>query len=79
MVGYIKHMGEIMKRAGAENTYENKLLLDEIIREVLSMTRNDADEVWAEVKSVMFGGDAEKKKEFEDSVVKIFIKRLVTG
>jgi hypothetical protein len=79
MTCYIKHVSELMRRAGAENTYENKKMLDAIIRELLGMPRNKCNEVWQQVKSIMFGGDAEKKKDFEDEVVRIFIKRLITG
>jgi hypothetical protein len=79
MTCYVKHLSGIMRRAGAENTYENKQLLDSIVRGVLSMQRNDCPEVWKRVKSIMFGGDAELKKRFEDGVVEIFIKRLITG
>ncbi len=79
MTCYVKHLSEIMRRAGAENTYENKQLLDGIVREVLSMERNDCPEVWAKVKSIMFSGNAEEKKQFEDKVVSLFIKRLITG
>jgi hypothetical protein len=79
MTCYVKHINGIMQRAGAENTYENKQMLDRIVREVLGMERNDCPEVWRAVKGIMFGGDAEKKKRFEDEVVRIFIKRLITG
>jgi len=79
MTCYVKHLSEIMRRAGAENTYENKQLLDGIVREVLSMERNDCPEVWAKVKSIMFSGNAEEKKQFADKVVSLFIKRLITG
>lgn len=79
MVNYIKHLGDIMKRAGAEYNEYNRDLLDKIIREVIDMPRNDSEEVWQKVKSIMFTGDPEKKKNFEDAVVKIFVKRLITG
>jgi hypothetical protein len=79
MTCYVKHLGEIMRRAGAENTYENKQMLDSIVRQVLVMERNDCPDVWKRVKSIMFSGNDGEKKEFEDKVVSIFIKRLVTG
>ena len=79
MTCYVKHLSAIMRRAGAENTYENKQMLDTIVREVLSMPRNDCPEVWQRVKSIMFSGNAEEKKMFEDRVVGIFIKKLITG
>ena len=79
MVAYIKHISMIMRRAGAENTYENKVILDGIIREVLKMQGADSNEVWEKVKGIMFAGDPARKKLFEDTVVRIFIKKLVTG
>ena len=79
MTCYIKHLSEIMRRAGAENTFENKQLLDKIIRQVLKMERADCPDVWKRVKPIMFGGNEELKKKFEDIVVRIMIKRLVTG
>ncbi len=79
MTCYVKHLSEIMRRAGAENTYENKQLLDKIVREVLSMERNDCPDVWKSVKAIMFSGNEKHKMLFEDRVVEIFIKRLVTG
>jgi hypothetical protein len=68
-----------MIRTGAENNFENKKALDTIVRDVLGMERNDCPEVWERVKSIMFGGDPETKKAFEDEVVSIFIKKLVIG
>ncbi len=79
MVAYIKHIAQLMRRAGAENTPENKEMLDSIIRDVLSMHSSDSSEVWEKVKSLMYGGDAAAKKDFEDKVVKIFIKKLIAG
>ena len=79
MTCYVKHLNMIMRRAGAENTYENKQLLDKIVREVLSMERDDCPEVWKSVKTIMFSGNEKHKMLFEDRVVEIFIKRLVTG
>ncbi len=79
MVTYIKHISQIMRRAGAENTPENKEMLDAIIRDVLTMHSCDSSEVWEKVKSIMYGGNEAAKKEFEDKVVKIFIKKLITG
>jgi hypothetical protein len=79
MVGYTKHLSGIMRRAGAESNYENKQLLDSIIRGVLSMEHHEEAQVWEKVKSIMFAGDMEKKKRFEDMVVRIFIKKLIAG
>ena len=79
MVSYIKHIPQLMRRAGAENTQENKDMLDSIIRDVLSMHSCDSSEVWEKVKSIMYGGNLAAKKEFEDKVVKIFIKKLIAG
>jgi hypothetical protein len=79
MTCYVKHLGGIMGRAGAENTYENKQLLDSVVREVLEMERNDCPDVWKRVKSIMFGGNPEEKKVFEDRVVSVMVKRMITG
>jgi hypothetical protein len=79
MTCYIKHLGGIMRRAGAENSFENKQMLDRIIRQALGMEKADCPEVWKKVKAIMFGGDAERKKRFEDGVVSVFVKRLVVG
>ena len=75
---YVKHLAELMRRAGADPSPQNKELLDRAVREVLGMERADAPEVWEKVKSIMFeGSDKEKKKEFEDSVVKLMVKYLI--
>lgn len=79
MTCYVKHLSEIMRRAGAENSFENKQLLDNIVRQVLKMDKADCPEVWKRVKAIMFGGNEGLKKKFEDVVVKIMIKRLVAG
>lgn len=79
MTCYVKHLSEIMRRAGAENTYENKQLLDKIVREVLDMEHADCADVWKSVKAIMFSGNEKHKMLFEDRVVEIFIKRLVSG
>jgi len=79
MTCYVKHISEIMRRAGAENTYENKKILDSVVREVLGMQRADCPEVWKAVKATMFGGSPEKKKAFEEKVVRIMVTRLISG
>jgi hypothetical protein len=79
MTCYVKHLSGIMRRAGAENTYENKQLVDSIVRQVLKMEKADCPEVWKRVKKIMFSGNEELKKKFEDIVVKILVKRLITG
>jgi len=77
---YVKHLAELMRRAGADPSPENKELMDRAVREVLGMERADADVVWEKVKSIMFeNGDQAEKKEFEDAVVKLMIKYLITG
>jgi hypothetical protein len=68
-----------MERSGAENTYENKQLLDKIVREILGMERERCPDVWRRVKDVMFSGDDAERKDFEDAVVKAMVKRLITG
>lgn len=77
---YVKHLAQLMRRAGADPSPENKELMDRAVREVLGMQRADADVVWEKVKEIMFGnGDQKEKKEFEDAVVKLMIKYLITG
>ena len=79
MTSYIKHLNEIMRRAGAEPTLENKQLLDNIIREITGLEKADSADVWKQVKNIMFSGDDAKKKRFEELVVKRMVKRMVTG
>ena len=77
---YVKHLAELMRRAGADPSPENKDLMDRAVREVLGMERADADVVWEKVKKIMFeDSDKAKKREFEDSVVKLMVKFLITG
>jgi hypothetical protein len=77
---YVKHLAELMRRAGASPSPENKELMDRAVREVLDMERADAEVVWEEVKSIMFeNNDQKEKKKFEDAVVKLMIKYLITG
>jgi hypothetical protein len=77
---YVKHLAQLMRRAGADPSPENKELMDRAVREVLDMERADADLVWERVKEIMFeGGNTEEKKEFEDAVVKLMVKYLITG
>ena len=77
---YVKHLAELMRRAGADPSPENKGLMDRAVREVLGMQRADADVVWEKVKKIMFeNGDQKEKKEFEDAVVKLMVKYLITG
>lgn len=77
---YVKHLAELMRRAGADPSPENKELMDRAVREVLDMKRADADVVWERVKKIMFqDGNAAEKKEFEEAVVKLMIKYLITG
>ena len=79
MTCYVKHLGHLMERAGAGGSYEEKRMLDGVIREMLSMPRNDCPDVWKRVKAIVFGGDPSAKKRFEDGVVSAMVKRLVTG
>ncbi|RLI97227.1 MAG: hypothetical protein DRO99_03305 [Candidatus Aenigmatarchaeota archaeon] len=77
---YTKHISELLKRAGADTTPENKELLDRAVRKTLDMERADAPEVWEKVKEIMFSGrDEKRKRKFEDSVVKLMVKYLITG
>lgn len=80
MTFYIKHLKGLMQRAGAEYTPQNKELMDKAVREVMGMQRADAPEVWDKVKGIMFSSKDEKaRKEFEDAVVKLMVRYLITG
>jgi len=80
MTFYTKHLRGLLQRAGAEPTPENKDLLDRAVREVLDMQHADAPDVWEKVKKIMFeNSNAKEKKEFEDSVVRLMVKYLITG
>ena len=77
---YVKHLVGLMRRAGADPSPQNKDLMDRAVREVLDMERADAEEVWEKVKEIMFeNGNTAEKKEFEDDVVKLMVKFLITG
>jgi len=77
---YVKHLAQLMRRAGADPSPENKELMDKAVREVLDMEKADAGAVWETVKDIMFGnGTPAEKKEFEDAVVKLMVKYLITG
>ena len=79
MVSYVRHLKNLMDKAGAEYTYENKVLMDKIVREVLDMERADAEDVWEKVKSLILSGESPERKRFEEEVVKRLVKRLITG
>ena len=80
MTFYVRHVAELLRRAGAEPTPQNRELLDRAIREALGMERADANTVWDKVKEIMFSGkDNEKKRNFEEEVVRKMIKYLITG
>ena len=80
MTFYVKHVSELLRRAGADPTPRNKELLDRAIREVLDMDRADAPVVWEKVKEIMFSGnDPDRKRDFEEEVVRRMIKYLITG
>lgn len=77
---YVKHLRGLMQRAGAQYSSENKILLDKAVREILEMERADAQDVWEVVKSIMFDNpDKQEKKDFEDEVVKLLVKKLING
>ena len=80
MVSYTRHLVHLFRRAGAEYSYENRVLLDKVIRETLDMEKADADDVWERIKPLLTSPEkAGKRKEFEDQVVREFAKRLITG
>jgi len=68
-----------MEKAGAEYNWENKQLMDKVVREVLGMEKADADDVWKKVKALILSGDSPERKRFEEEVVRRLVKRLITG
>ena len=79
MVSYVRHLKNLMDKAGAEYSYENRILMDKVVREVLDMEKADSEDVWKKVKSLILSGDRPERKEFEEEVVKRLVKRLITG
>lgn len=79
---YIKHLRYLLEKAGADpRDFKSKRMLDDCIREVLGMEKADAPVVWEKLKSILFDpkADQEKKREFEEKVTKLMVKRLITG
>ncbi|GEM_PF-3200336 len=79
---YIKHLRYLLEKAGADpRDFKSKQMLDDCIREVLEMEKADAPVVWEKVKSILFDekADPEKRKEFEEKVVKMMVKKLIVG
>ncbi|MFQ5647823.1 MAG: hypothetical protein ACE5FW_01175 [Candidatus Aenigmatarchaeota archaeon] len=79
MVTYVRHLRRLMDKAGAEYNWENKQLLDKVVREVLGMEKADAEDVWKKVKGLILSGESPERKQFEEEVVKRMVKRLITG
>ena len=77
MVAYTKHLMHIFRKAGAEYCYENRVLLDEIVRKEVGMEKADAPDVWKKASGVLIGGNVDR--DLEGRIVKEFVKRLVTG
>ncbi len=78
MAQQIRHLEEIMRKAGADMTPENRQMLDKAVREVLGMQRADSSDVNKKVKSII-QGDPETRKEFEKRVTGLLVKYLITG
>lgn len=78
-MSYITHIVGILDKAGAERSQQNKILLDQSVREVLGMEHANWQDVWTKVKSLMQGSDREKWKSFESQVVKILVKKTIMG
>lgn len=78
MTFYIKNIRHIMDRAGAAPSYHNKLLCDEAVREVLGMEKAKADEVWEKARALL-QGTPEGRKDFEDKVVKVLARKVISG
>ena len=76
-MSYIMHIVNLLDKAGAERSAQNKALLDQSVREVLGMQRADWQEVWAKVKAMMLGADREKWKAFESQVVKLLVRKTL--
>jgi hypothetical protein len=75
---YTRHLEEVLRRAGAANTPENRRLLDRAVRETLEMHRADCPDIWKTLKPIMEGKD-KRKQEFEEKVTRLLVKYLVTG
>jgi len=76
-MSYIIHIVGMLDKAGADRSPQNKMLLDQSVREVLGMQRADWQEVWAKVKALMQGADREKWKSFEAQVTRILVKKML--
>ncbi len=79
---YIKHLRYLLEKAGADpGDFKSKQMLDDCIREVLGMEKADANVVWDKVKSMLFDSNADpgKKKEFEEKVTKLMVRKLIVG
>ena len=76
-MSYITHIIGMLDKAGADRNQQNKIFLDQSVREVLGMQRADWQEVWAKVKALMQGSDREKWKSFESQVTKLIVKKML--
>jgi hypothetical protein len=79
---YIKHLRYLLEKAGADpRDFKSKQMLDDCIREVLGMEKADAPLVWEKVKAILFAPNADpaKRKEFEEQVTKLMVRKLIVG
>ena len=76
-MSYIIHIIGLLDKAGADRSPQNKMLLDQSVREVLGMQRADWQEVWAKVKALMQSPDKERWKLFESQVTKLLVKKML--
>ena len=78
-MSYVTHIITMLDKAGAERSFQNKKYLDDAVREVLGMQHANWEEVWSKVKALMQGPDREKWKSFESQVVRLVVKKNISG
>ena len=66
---YIRHLNEIMDRLSLENTKEGCKILDQKIRQILSMEDASCPNVWERIKPILLNED--KKEELIIQLKKI--------
>jgi hypothetical protein len=78
-MSYVIHIIGMLDKAGLDRSPDNRMFLDQSVREVLGMQHADWQEVWNKVKSLMQGSDRERWKSFESQVVRLLVKKSVIG
>jgi hypothetical protein len=78
-MSYVIHIINILDKAGADRSPNNKKILDDSVREVLGMQHANWQDVWVKVKALMQGADKEKWKSFESQVTRLVVKKTLMG